>query len=88
MRSLVQSIAALAVTSALGAQRSAYTPSTELPHGREIVALYIGAHSCGPCHAPEVKDAVRKMKLLAAEQAKKSGAAFSVMGVANGHERR
>lgn len=60
-----------------------YVPATDLPNGKEIVAIYVGAQSCGPCHSPEVKTAVRQMKTLVAGQAQKSGAAFSVMGVAN-----
>jgi len=67
----------------LGAQQPAYVPSQKLPHGKEIVAVYLGAQSCGPCHAPEVKDAVRRMKTLVAAHAVKAGAAFSVVGVAN-----
>ena len=65
------------------AQQAAYTPATVMPNGKEVVAVYIGAQSCGPCHAPAVKDAVRQMKKLVAAQAHQSGAAFSVMGVAN-----
>ena len=71
-----------AVTPSLGAQ-AAYVPATEMPNGREIVAVYLGAQSCGPCLLPAVKDAVRAMKGLLAAQAKAQGAAFSAIGVAN-----
>jgi hypothetical protein len=67
----------------VGAQQSTYVPSQELPNGKEIVAVYIGAEDCGACHAPEVKDGVRRMKTLVQAQALKSGAAFSVIGVAS-----
>ena len=71
------------VRGSLAAQQSTYVPSHVLPNGREIVAVYLGADSCGPCHAPSVKDAVNRMKALLGAQARKSGAAFSVIGVAN-----
>src|SRR3954463_8986987 len=64
-------------------QQPPYVPSQELPKGREIVAGYFGSESCGPCHAPEVKDGVVRMKELLRVQALKAGAAFSVVGVAN-----
>jgi len=67
----------------LDAQQAAYVPSNKLPNGKEIVAIYFGAQSCGPCHAPAVKEAVRQMKNLVAAQARKANAAFSVVGVAN-----
>lgn len=67
----------------LAAQQTTYVPSQELPHGKEIVAVYFGANSCGPCHFAAVKDAVIQMKELVRVQAQKAGAAFSVVGVAN-----
>src|SRR5579884_580598 len=81
MRSLLTLPAILA--GALSAQQPAYVPANDLPNGREIVAVYIGGENCGPCHAPEVKAAVRNMKVLLATQAKHDSAAFSVIGVAN-----
>ena len=71
------------VSGSLAAQQATYVPSQELPNGKEIVAVYLGANSCGPCHTPAVKDAVIHMKELIRLQAQKSGAAFSVIGVAN-----
>jgi hypothetical protein len=84
MRYLINSVLFLAgVSGALPAQQPTYVPSTQLPNGKEIVAIYLGAQSCGPCHFQPVKDGVVRMKELVAAQAKKSGAAFSVIGVAN-----
>lgn len=65
-----------------GAQAVDYAPSHQLPEGREVVAVYVGATSCGPCQLPAVKSAVRAMKPLLAAQARQHGAAFSVIGVA------
>jgi len=71
------------IGSSLAAQQSTYVPSNKLPNGKEIVAVYLGAESCGACHFPAVKDAVKRMKELVNAQARKVGAAFSVIGVAN-----
>src|SRR5262245_1104475 len=82
MRHRIRILLALAIgADSLAGQQ--YTPANKLPNGREIVAVYFGANSCGPCHSPAVKDAVRKMKDLLSAEAQKSGAAFSVVGVAN-----
>ena len=79
-------ILALAIAASgtpLVAQQPPYVPSSTLPNGRQIVAMYFGARDCGPCLVPEVKNAIRNMKLLLSEQAKASGAAFAAIGVAN-----
>ena len=60
---------------------TAYTPSMEVPNGRQVVAVYIGATTCGPCRRPETKAAIARMKPLVAAHAKQSGAAFSAMVV-------
>jgi hypothetical protein len=84
MRALLLGVLASAVlVSSVGAQASGYTPSQKMPNGKEIVAIYVGAHSCGPCHSPAVKEAVKQMKSLLATQARQANAAFSVVGVAN-----
>lgn len=69
--------------SALSAQAAPYVPSTDLPNGRQILAIYLGANSCGPCHNPAVKEAVHAMKVLVATQARNTGASFAAIGVAN-----
>ena len=71
---------------AIRAQDTVYTPVHTMPDGREIVTVYIGAESCGPCHSPEVKHAVRAMKPLVAAQARARHAAFAAIGVANDWE--
>ena len=50
--------------------------------GREVVAVYIGAKSCGPCQEESLKQAVERMKVLLAEQAESKGRPFSIIGVA------
>lgn len=67
-------------------QERDYVPSYVLPKGREIVAIYIGSTTCGPCLTPEVKSAVRKMKVLVADQAKQQGASFAAVVAANDWE--
>lgn len=71
------------IASTLDAQSSTYVPSTDPPNGRQILAVYLGAESCGPCHNAAVKEAVVGMKSLVAANAKRSGASFAAIGVAN-----
>lgn len=49
----------------------------------ELVMVYIGADSCGPCHKKEVKNKIEEYKLELFKTAKKQGKSFSVIGVAN-----
>jgi hypothetical protein len=87
IRSLFGVVCVIALATAqLGAQHPEYVPSYRLPEGKEIVAVYIGATTCGPCLLPEVKAAVRAMKTLVAAQAKQRNAAFSAVGVSNDWE--
>lgn len=60
-------------------QDTSYVPSKESPNGRQVVAVYFGAHWCKPCMVPDMKAAIRRMKLLVAAQARDSGAAFSAI---------
>ncbi len=62
-------------------QAPTYTPGYELPHGRQILAVYIGATTCGPCQEDSLKSAVRVMKVSLAKQAKAANASFSAVGV-------
>ena len=75
-------LCALLLARPVGAQAGDYVPSWRLREGPELVAIYVGATSCGPCLLPEVKRAVRAMKPLLAAQAKQRGAALSVIGAA------
>ena len=77
-------VAALMLLSQLNAaaQDTTYTPSYETPEGKEQVLVYIGAESCGPCHLPEMKEAVRDLKVLLAERAAENGWDFATMGIA------
>ena len=63
------------------AQAPAYKPSYELPHGRQIVAIYVGASDCGPCRRDSLKAAIRAMKPALAKQAGAAGASFAAIGV-------
>jgi len=67
-------------TAPAGAQTpadTAYVPSMQLPEGRQVVAVYLGAQSCGPCRQEATKAAILRMKPLLAAQARRSGAAFA-----------
>lgn len=84
--SLVLTMATLTLAPSASAQAAgdtSYTPSYALPQGRQIVAVYLGALTCRPCGAPEMKAAVRRMKPLLAAQAKHSGSSFAATVVAN-----
>ncbi len=59
----------------------AQTAERDLPNGKELVVVYIGATSCGPCLLPATKAAVARMKTLLASFATKNGYAFSAVGV-------
>ncbi|MFO0271413.1 MAG: TlpA family protein disulfide reductase [Gemmatimonadota bacterium] len=67
---------------AVSAQDTTYVPTKEYPNGRQVVVLYFGAKWCKPCGLPAMKDAILRMKPLAAKQAKDSSAAFSATVVA------
>jgi hypothetical protein len=60
----------------------AQTADRDLPQGKELIVVYVGATSCGPCLLPETKSAVARMKVLLASFAEKNGYAFSAVGVA------
>ncbi len=61
----------------------AQTADRELPSGRELIAVYVGASTCGPCLLPEMKAAVIRMKTLLDSTAKRNGYAFSAVGVSS-----
>ena len=79
---------AFAVTLALPVNAQEYTPAYDDPDyygvqgGTEIVMVYVGATSCGPCHAPEVKAALEAAKVALAERAEREGKTFVAVGVA------
>jgi hypothetical protein len=60
----------------------AQTAERNLPNGKELVAVYVGASTCEPCLQPAIKSAVPRMKTLLSDFAKKNGYAFSAVGVA------
>lgn len=63
------------------AQSPTYKPKHEIPKGIELVAVYIGANDCVPCHDANMKNAFRKMKDMLAERSAKKGQRFAVTGV-------
>ena len=65
--------------SAVFPQDTSYVPNKEFPNGRQVVAIYFGAHWCKPCTTPEMKAAIRHMKTLVAAQARDSGAVLSAV---------
>ena len=81
MRPLLSASLILATLAGTLRAQATYTPATDLPNGKEIIAVYVGATTCGPCRSPEVKDAIQRMKPLLAAQAKARGAALSIVGV-------
>jgi hypothetical protein len=73
----------LAVAASGCQQDRRYEPNYDSTRaGRELVAVYIGARSCGPCQEKPLKQAVERMKILLTEQAESKGRRFSVIGVA------
>jgi hypothetical protein len=75
-------LASSASAGRIEAQDTTYVPTTDMPNGKQIVAVYFGAKACGPCQTPTMKAAIRRMKPLVAGQARKSGASFAAMVVA------
>jgi hypothetical protein len=68
-------------TSISSAQDTTYVPSHEMPEGTQMVFVYLGSYDCGPCHKPELKHAIRRVKVLLDRRAKEAGEAFAAIGV-------
>jgi hypothetical protein len=62
-------------------QERTYHPNNKNPNGVELIAIYIGAEFCGPCHDPQLKRAIGRMKIILADRAAKERQSFSVTGV-------
>lgn len=75
-------LSCLVLTSTTAAQNNLYEPRTEPPDGTELVAVYLGAEWCAPCHLPENIQAVEDMKMAFREIADDHGWSFKVVGVA------
>ncbi len=81
-------VLALAVAAAVPAAAQEYTPPYDDPDyygvesGTELVMVYVGATSCGPCHSPELKSALEAAKVALAERAEREGKTFVAAGVA------
>ena len=72
--------------SSVAAQEQTYHPKNKNPNGVELIAIYIGAEFCGPCHDPQLKRAIGRMKAILADRAAKERQSFSVTGVATDWE--
>ncbi|MEM1125213.1 MAG: hypothetical protein AAGI71_01085 [Bacteroidota bacterium] len=80
-------LTALALFMGAPAFAQEYRPAYEetngaLESGSEIVLVYFGMTSCGPCHSPEFKTALEKAKLALKARADKEGRSFATIGVA------
>ena len=86
MRHMKSSIVVLLVMflcmSSAFAQDTTYVPHYDAPDGEEIVLIYIGAYNCGPCHSPEIKNALSRLKILLKERINARGQDFATMGIA------
>ena len=60
----------------------AYERGADIASGPEVVLVYFGASTCGPCRTSEFKAALERAKVLLAERAAQDGKTFSVIGVA------
>ena len=67
-------------------QRQTYHPKNKNPSGVELIAIYIDAEFCGPCHDPQFKKALRKVKTILSDRAAKEQQSFSVTGVSTDWE--
>ena len=62
-------------------QSQTYHPKNKNPNGVELIVIYIGAEFCGPCHDPQLKNAIREMKTILVDRAAKEQQSFSITGV-------
>lgn len=84
---LILSVTVLLLSlSSATSQGQTYHPKNKNPNGVELIAVYIGAEFCGPCHDPQLKKAIRKMKTILSERAAKEQQSFSVTGVSTDWE--
>jgi hypothetical protein len=70
----------------LFAQDARYRPAHATNDGEYLVAVYIGAQSCGPCHLPENIAAIERLKVTLARMSIDRGWHFRVVGVALDHD--
>jgi hypothetical protein len=68
------------------AQDSRYRAAHATKDGQYLVAVYIGAQSCGPCHLPENIAAIERLKVTLSRMSKEQGWHFRVVGVALDHD--
>lgn len=79
---LAASITVAAILLAPSAAAQAYKPTYANPTGHELVAVYLGATSCGPCRAPGMPAALDSMKVLLQQRAAGAGRQFRAVIVA------
>lgn len=64
----------------------AYDRGIGMRSGTEVVLVYFGSSTCGPCQFEEFKTALEQAKVLLFERAEAEGKAFAVMGVSVDHD--
>ena len=64
----------------VGAQ--SYEPSYAQPTGHELVMVYFGSTTCGPCRSPEMPRLLDSLKLMLQRQATSEGRQFRAVIVA------
>lgn len=76
----------IGLTYALPTAAQPYVPGYErgigIATGAEVVLVYFGASTYGPCRSAEFKAALDRAKVLLAERAEREGKAFVAVGVA------
>ncbi len=63
----------------------AYERDVDISEGPEVVLVYFGASTCGPCHDDRFKAALEEAKVLLFERAEADGKSFAAVGVAVDH---
>lgn len=67
------------------AQPAQYNPDHETKSGTELVAVYVGSPTCGPCKTDEYKALLRRMKVELSEKADTTGREFVAVGVSKSY---
>ena len=57
-------------------------PNFNIGNGPELVLVYFGGSTCGPCQSGDFKAALERAKVLLSERAAAEGKAFAAVGVA------
>lgn len=77
---LIALTALIVIPRSIAAQ--SYEPTYANPTGHELVMVYLGATSCGPCRAPEMPRLLDSLKILLQQRATAEGRQFRAVIVA------